>query len=127
MADGSTLEELFESCAGALLSVIVENPENIQSVETVHFILERPNIDLLLFDFLQEMLFQKDTKGLLLRPGALSVVRRGDAWKLECTMSGDYYDPSIYQARTDVKGVTMHNFRVCENADGWKAMFVLDI
>jgi len=66
---GKTLEELFSSCAEALLGTMVEDPGEVVRSREVPINLEDDELDLLLFSFLQELIYYKDAQRLLLHAG----------------------------------------------------------
>ncbi|MGH9172807.1 MAG: archease, partial [Vicinamibacterales bacterium] len=84
---GQTLEALFASAAlaftdsiTALTAVEPRRPEEVA--------LDAPELDLLLVDFLSELLYRFDTRGWLTRDAAVDVRERDGGWALEATLSG---------------------------------------
>ena len=65
-AYGKTLEELFENCALAVEEVMV-NIKTINSIEEYEITLDNISEEGLLYDLLSELIFIKDTEGLLFR------------------------------------------------------------
>jgi SHS2 domain-containing protein len=126
-ASGKTLEELFAAAADALTNVMVEELETIRGRVTMEVALEREEEDLLLFDFLNELVFQKDARRLLLRVASLAVNHQDGLFSLRALLSGEVIDPARHRLNVDVKAVTLHLFRVEETEAGWKATVVLDI
>src|SRR6184192_183146 len=66
-ASGRDLPELFSDAADAAMNVMIDNLEAIEPRETRHIELSNDKIDMLLFDFLQELIYFKDAERLLLR------------------------------------------------------------
>src|SRR5206468_10136183 len=66
-AVGRDLPELFRDAADATMNVMIDNLEAIEPRETRHIELSNDKIDMLLFDFLQELIYLKDAERLLLR------------------------------------------------------------
>jgi SHS2 domain-containing protein len=126
-AEGATREELFASCAAALLSVLLENPEAVEPRETLPLTLEHAELDLLLFAFLQEFVFYKDARRLLLRVAEVSVGGAEGGFTLTARLAGERIDPSRHHLGVDVKAVTLHRFRVEETPSGWEATVILDV
>ncbi len=126
-AEGATREELFAACAAALLHVMVENPGAVESRETLPLTLEHAELDLLLFAFLQEFVFYKDARRLLLRVADLSVKGAEGGFVLTAELCGEPIDPARHHLGVDVKAVTLHRFRVEETSTGWEATVVLDV
>ncbi|HMF46070.1 MAG TPA: archease, partial [Candidatus Udaeobacter sp.] len=66
-ATARDLSELFSDAADATTNVMIDNIEAIQPRETRPIELSNDKLDMLLFDFLQELIFLKDAERLLLR------------------------------------------------------------
>ena len=126
-ATGRDLPELFTAAADATMNVMIDNLEAIEPRETRCIALKNRAIDMLLFDFLQELIYFKDADRLLLRVREVQIDEKDDAYSLNATAAGEPLDPGRHQQRADVKAVTLHDFRV-EKTDGkWKASVLLDI
>ncbi|RNC68626.1 MAG: archease [Desulfuromonadales bacterium] len=126
-ATGASREEMFASAADALMGVMVEDLATIRPRENVEISLENQELDLLLFAFLQEFVFHKDARQLLLRVNTLTVVDEGAAFTLRATLGGEAIEPERHPMAVDVKAVTLHRFAV-EKRDGtWYATVILDI
>jgi SHS2 domain-containing protein len=125
---GKTLEELFRGAADATLQVMIEDPSALRPIERIEVALTLESEEMLLFDFLNELIFYKDARRLLLRPEHLSFqcVAEG-VCSLKATLLGEVIDPSRHRLDTDVKAVTMLRFKVVRVADGWHATVVLDV
>src|SRR5690242_21910292 len=64
---GRNLPELFTAAADATMNVMIDNLDAIEPLETRQIKLSNESIEMLLFDFLQELIYFKDAKRLLLR------------------------------------------------------------
>ncbi len=126
-ASGRDLPELFTAAADATMNVMIENLDAIEPRETRQIELENDKIDMLLFDFLQELIFFKDAQQLLLRVREAKVDEKDGLYFLKTTAAGEKLDAERHQQRADVKAVTLHGFRVEKNDGGWKASVLLDI
>lgn len=124
---GATLEELFRSAAEATVATMVENPEVIRPEVRRAVRLEAAAPDLLLFQYLQELIYYKDAEGVLLRPAELTIKPAGDKWRLEGILAGERIDPGRHRTLTDVKAVTLHRFEVNRTPDGWRGFVILDV
>jgi SHS2 domain-containing protein len=82
---------------------------------------------MLLFDFLQELIYFKDADRLLLRVREIRIDKRDGAYSLKAVTAGEPLDAGRHQQRADVKAVTLHDFRVEKTEGGWKATAILDI
>jgi SHS2 domain-containing protein len=126
---GETLEELFNEAAEATMQVMVENLTAVRPLETVAISLEEENEEMLLFDFLNELIFYKDARRLLLLPERLLIAQLEDGagYTLQATLQGEEIEVGRHRLNTDVKAVTMLRFSVARVADGWRATVVLDV
>ena len=121
------LPELFTAAAEATMNVMIDNLDGIEPREKRKIQLENEEIEMLLFDFLQELIYFKDTEQLLLRVQAARVDEKDGGYFLSVTAAGENLDPERHQQRADVKAVTLHRFKVERIDNGWKATVILDI
>jgi SHS2 domain-containing protein len=124
---GTTREELFAACADALTNVMVADLASIRRNEEIEVHLENGELDLLLFAFLNELVFYKDARQILLRVASLAITDAPGEFLLDARLAGERIDPDRHSLIVDVKAVTLHRFRVAETTQGWKAEVVLDI
>jgi protein archease len=126
-ATGRDLPELFTAAADATMNVMVENLDAIEPGETRHIELSSGEIDMLLFDFLQELIFLKDAHRLLLRVRNIRIDEKRETIFLKAEARGEPVDAARHQQRADVKAVTLHGFSVEKQDGNWKARVLLDI
>jgi SHS2 domain-containing protein len=126
-ATGRDLPELFASAADATMNVMIENLEAIEPRETRRISLKNEQVDMLLFDFLQELIYFKDAERLLLRVRHMRIEEQSGIYSVSATAAGEPLDAARHQQRADVKAVTLHNFRVEKTVSGWKSEAILDI
>ena len=126
-ATGRDLPELFTASADATMNVMIDNLDAIESRETRQIELSNDNLEMLLFDFLQELIYFKDARRLLLRANKMQIDQKADQFVLKATLAGEQLDDTRHQQRADVKAVTLHGFSVQKHDDGWKAKVLLDI
>jgi len=126
-ARGDTVEEIFLAAAEATTRVMIEDPDTIRAKETIFFHLENTELDMLLFDFLQEIIFLKDSRRLLLRMVSLQIDRECSPLTLTAEAVGEAMIQGHHPLLTDVKAVTLHRFEIKQNEGGWIATVILDI
>ena len=126
-ATGRDLPELFRDAADATLNVMIDNIDAIQPVETRQIELSNYKLDMLLFDFLQELIFLKDAERLLLRIREVQIAERDENYFVKATAEGELLDAERHHQRADVKAVTLHDFSVEQIDCQWKARVLLDI
>ena len=124
-AYGKDYSELFENAANAIFDLTVDlntlKPKIKKEVK-----LENSKIDLLLYDFLSEILFLKDTKYMVFKKVNISI-NKNDEYRLRAVLEGDTINPQKQQLENDIKAVTMHMFEVKKEKKGYKATVVVDI
>ena len=126
-ATGRDLPELFSDAADATMNVMIDNLDAIEPRETRQIELSNDKIDMLLFDFLQELIYFKDAERLLLRVRHAQINERDQKYFLKAEAAGETLDAARHHQRADVKAVTLHDFSVEKEDGGWKATVLLDI
>ena len=123
---GGSLEELMRSAALAFTEAVVD-PASVRPARPGVIACRAAAPDLLLHDFLGELLFECDARGRLVRDVEVDVRREGEFWVLDATTRGESFNPSRHQFRVLVKGVTYHALSVVETPEGWRGAVVLDV
>lgn len=124
---GATREEMFAAAADALTNVMVADLSAIVPVHEVEIRLEHQELDLLLFSFLQELIYLKDARRLLLRAPSPDITEEGFTLTLHAVARGEEIDPERHPMVVDVKAVTLHRFQVEQRDGTWRATVILDI
>ena len=126
-ATGKDLQEVFKAAGDATINTMIEDLDSIEPKETRTFSLENDELDLLLFNFLQELVYYKDSELLLLRSQQIEFEEKQGKHYLNAVLQGERLDRDRHQQRVDVKAVTLHLFQLEKSNDGWTAMVILDI
>lgn len=125
---GGTLSDVFRQTARATAEVMVDDLDTIAPHERREVRLSGDDVEMLLFDFLQELIFYKDAEGLILLPEQVDVSESDGGHQLQATLVGEVIDPTRHPTSADVKAVTMHRFALRRGDDGlWRTDVVLDI
>jgi SHS2 domain-containing protein len=124
---GETIEQMFLVAAEATMNVMVEDLQAIRPEDQEELKVEDKAIDLLLFKFLQELVFLKDAKNLLLRVKDVSIKKKGRRYLCTAQAYGEEVNPVKHALNVDIKAITFHRFDVRQTERGWKATVVLDI
>ena len=124
---GTSVEEVFIAAADATMNVMVEDLNTIGRSLELTIELEHDQLDLLLFSFLNELVFLKDARQLLLRVESLSIKRVNSKSILKGVVYGEGLDPQKHPLNVDVKAVTLHRFNLRQTDRGWEAFVILDI
>jgi SHS2 domain-containing protein len=126
-AEEADLEELFRTAWRATLELMLPDPATLRARERRRIELANPALDLLLFDFLGELIYYKDAAGLLLGLERLAVREGPGGYRLEAEAAGEAADPARHALGVDVKAVTLHRLAVERTPRGWQATVVLDV
>lgn len=126
-ATGASLEECFRAAAEALLSLMLENPQDLRVLESRDVRVADPALDLLLVRFLSEIVFHKDADSLFLRVQQLRIEGGPGDWRLTAELAGEKIDPSRHRLYGDVKAITLHRLCVEPRQGGWSARVIVDV
>jgi SHS2 domain-containing protein len=116
-------ETLFADAARGLVAASVENPESIQPTIVHAIAIRGTEIDLLLFDWLNELLFRFEADGFIASQFQVTFTDSG----LSATVRGEPFDSARHELTREVKAVTYHGLFVRPTGDGWHAEFIVDI
>lgn len=119
-------EGLFAAAADALTETITD-PLGVEPRTRVTASLGAADLDLLLADWVSELVYRFDAFQWLTRRAQVTLARRADRWTMQARMDGEPRDPARHPLKVLVKAVTYHELRVEQTADGWRARMVLDI
>ena len=127
---GKNIEELFNNSALALFNSMC-NLKKIQPKIKKIIKLKNENIQDLLFDFIEELIFLKDSKYILFSKFKINIKQvhegRSPYNELEAICFGENINQSRHQLKTDVKAITYHKFELKKEKDRFKAQIILDI
>ncbi len=119
----ASLDALFAEAAQGLFSLIVSDLRSIRLTETASFSVAGQAHDLLLFDWLNELLYTYETRHLLLAEFHVTINGAG----LTATARGEIADPARHVLDHEVKAITYHELKVERVDDGWLAEVIVDI
>jgi len=125
-ATGKTIEELFESAALAVINTQVKDLKSVKQRVSKEIKVESESMEMLLFNFLQELIFYKDAELLLFSKFDIKITQ-GKKYKLKAKAYGEKLNMKKHELLVDVKAVSLHNFKVEETKEGWKSDVILDV
>src|SRR5207248_11325048 len=96
-ATGPDLPELFTAAADATMNVLLDNLDAGESRETRQIELSNDNLEMLLFDSLQELIYFKDARRLLLRARGTRSGQKHDHSSLNAPRSGPQWNDTGHQ------------------------------
>ena len=128
-ASGRDLGEVFTAAAEATATAMIEDAATVvRPTVAIPVAVTAPALDLLLLRFLDELIFHKDARALILR--AEDVRIQGDdtgGWSLHAMLRGEPINPTRHALAADVKAVTLYGLRVERSDTEWQAEVTLDV
>tara|TARA_Y100000310_G_scaffold272474_1_gene287438 strand:- start:4698 stop:5117 length:420 start_codon:yes stop_codon:yes gene_type:complete len=124
-AYGKTLEELFINAALAVQEIQVDI-RTVKPKITKKISLKESKLDLLLFEFLQELIFLKDSEQLFFSNFKVKITKNRK-YSLEATCKGERLNLERHKLGVDTKAITFHEFELKELKSGYKARVIVDI
>lgn len=123
LARGRTVEELFANAGLALMALAYEL-EAVEEREQREIEAEGEEIEWLLYDWLSAILAASDAERFVFKRFAVTAFdggrARGTGW-------GEPFNKQRHRARTYIKAVTLHQFQVKQDENGWTARVYLDV
>jgi SHS2 domain-containing protein len=126
-ATGEDLEEVFVAAAEATVNTMIDRLDSVALVAEKQIELRNSDLDLLLFNYLQELIYYKDAEGLLLLPQDVQILEEKGIFLLRSVVKGEEIDISRHEQRVDVKAVTLYHFELKKTSRGWRAIVILDV
>ena len=120
-AEGSIIEEMYSSAANALNETI-RGDIKILEQEEKSFVVEGPDQEVLLYNFLEEFLFLLDAQEFLVSRIKSIEVKEG---KIRCVVVGDKAEN--YAFTNDVKAITYNGMVIGEGHGTFFCEVVLDV
>ena len=120
---GPTREAAFEQGALALMHAIGD-PKRVEVREVVDIVCEAPDDALLFVDWLNALVFEVATRGMLFARFQVRIQGQrlvGRAW-------GEPIDPARHEVAVEVKGATYTDLKAARRpGGGWLAQCVVDV
>jgi len=123
-AYGENLNKVFENAALATFEVQC-NLKKVERKVKKKIKLKNEDMEKLLFDFLEELIYLKDAKYLLFNKFKVKIDK--EKGTLTAEIKGEKIDPKKHELKTDVKAVTLHKFELKKIKEGYKVRVILDI
>ena len=120
-----TLDDLFETAAGAVADTMVA-PGTLAGAVSRRLTLTGPTLEMLLYDWLSELIAVKDASAEVFPRTEVAVTGPGP-YQLHASLQGGRIVPGRTERRADPKGVTLHRFVLEPSEEGWHARFVVDL
>jgi SHS2 domain-containing protein len=118
-AYGNTLSEAFANAAYGMFSIIAEL-DKVRETETRRIEVEADDMEGLLFEWLNTLLYHFDVEVLLFR--RFDITDFGDT-RLAADCRGERYDPSRHHLKTGVKSATYYMLEVDREKNRVRVIF----
>ncbi len=122
-ARGKRIEDLFVNCARALFTALTDL-DSIRPILSIEFTVEGTTNEDLLFAFLSELIFIKDTRKVFLGEFLLKFETDN---RLYCLCRGESIDRERHVIKTDVKAATYHKLKISKSGDLYVTRVILDL
>ena len=119
---GGSLDECFENSARAMWSAVI-GPDTVSAETEKKMELEADSVEVLLHDFLSELLFLFETEGLVFKDFDVSIQDK----RLSAVAKGERFDHKKHKIETEIKAVTYHEMLIKEENGEWSATVLCDI
>ncbi|HZX12162.1 MAG TPA: archease [Candidatus Nanoarchaeia archaeon] len=125
-AYGKNLEELLTN-AGLALEEIMVDLQSVKPTTQKKILIKGKNPEELVFNFLEELIFIKDTKLLLFNTFNIKVREKKQILTATILATGEKINQKKQKLGRDAKAITMHEFEVKKTKARWKARILVDI
>lgn len=106
------------------MTAVMTNPDQVSSSKAVSIRCEASDKELLLVDWINELVYQMAVQGLLFKRYQVAI-QNG---RLSATAFGEAVDRQKHQPAVEIKGATFTGLRVYQQADGaWIAQCIVDV
>jgi SHS2 domain-containing protein len=119
IAYGRTLAEVFANAAYGMFSIITDL-KTVKEIESRQLELHEDDLQALLFEWLNSLIYFFDVEMLLLKRFDISEL--GEK-RLRAICYGEKYDPSRHRLKTGVKAATYHMLKVDREKNQVRVIF----
>ncbi|WP_313695826.1 archease [Halorarum halobium] len=122
-ADGPSIDAAFGAVADGLAAAMAESVPEVG--DRFSFSVRAESREALLFDYLDQLIYERDVRSVLPVDNAAAVSTDRDEWVVEASARGVPFAAAA--GARDVKAVTYSEMELGETADGWRAYVVFDV
>ena len=122
-AYGKNLAQAYEHAAKAMFDIITDNSE-VESVGQYDIVLDAPDLEQLLVDWLSKLLFLNSAQNLVF--GFFKVELDPEKNHLSAHVCGEKFNQAKHKIGTEIKAVTYHMLEV-KNTKPYSVQVLLDI
>ena len=124
---GHTLAEAMSEAARAMFGIMA-NLDLVAPKQSFVVHCEAPDTEMLFVEFLNELLFQREMRGMLLSTCHIDELQQGEeGCHLEAEAWGEPLNPCRHEILTEVKAATYSGLRVLQKGAQYVAQCVVDV
>ncbi len=124
--EAQSLQDLFEESAYGMFSIICENLDEVECKEYVEGSVQGEDLNELMYNFLENLLFLFETKLILLKDVQVKI-HEGKVWTLEFKACGEPVKKGKHRIATGIKSPTYHQMKVGKNDGKYIARIIFDV
>ena len=125
--NSDSLEGIFVDSGKALTNTMVDDLKSIKTNQKYTFKVESRERDLLLFEFLEKLVIEKDANQMLFSEFKVKINQTSKKFMVSVIAHGEHIDYDRHELCADVKAVTLHKFSLTKEKEDWNAKMILDI
>jgi len=125
--NSDSLEGIFIDSGKALTNTMVDDLKSIKTNQKYTFKVESQERDLLLFEFLEKLVIEKDANQMLFSEFEVKINQTNEKFMVSVIAHGEHIDYDRHELCADVKAVTLHKFSLTKEKEDWNAKMILDI
>ena len=106
---------------------LITDIEKIQTKITKEICIESEDEYALLYDWITELLILLDSENFIASQYNINIKEDDKLYLLQGNISGDTYDTTIYNYKTEVKAITYHEMNIEKEDNNIKIKFIVDL
>jgi SHS2 domain-containing protein len=120
---GPTISSAFAQ-AGLALTAVITDIDKVLPVQEKTIFIEAPDLDILFFDYMNEIIFLISTQRMLFSEYTVTI----ENLSLRATIKGEPIDAQKHAPAVEVKGATFSGLKVFQDNEGiWIAKCIIDV
>lgn len=124
---GADAVAAFEAAARALTAIVTDPATVRAGGEAIEVRCEAPDLELLLVEWLNRVIYEMVTRNLLFAEVHVTLVPLAAGTRLEARLRGEPLDRERHAPTVEIKGATYTALRVAQQDGRWCAQCVVDV
>ena len=106
---------------------LITDVEKIQTQITKEICIESEDEYGLLYDWITELLILLDSENFIASQYNINIKQEENLYTLQGNISGDTYDTTVYNYKTEVKAITYHEMNILKDENNINIRFIVDL